>query len=42
VTFGQFAASLGLGIVSVLIPLILFFTLVATLVYLARKWTDRS
>ncbi len=38
---GQFAASLILGILSVLLPLVLFFTLVATLVYIARWWLDR-
>ena len=40
-TFGQFAASLGLGILSVLLPLAVFVTLVAGLVYVARWWIDR-
>ncbi len=41
-SFAQFAASLALGIVSVLLPLILFFGLAAALVYIARWWIDRT
>jgi membrane protein implicated in regulation of membrane protease activity len=40
-TLSQFAASLLLGIVSVLLPLLLFISTVAALVYLARRWIDR-
>lgn len=42
VTFGQFAASLGLGVLSVLIPLVVFVAIVAGLVYVARWWIDRG
>jgi hypothetical protein len=41
VTFGQFAASLFFGILSVLLPLTLFVGTVAILVYVARWWLDR-
>jgi hypothetical protein len=41
-SFGQFAASLLLGLLSVLLPLILFIAAVAALVYIARWWIDRS
>lgn len=40
-TLAQFAASLAVGILSVLLPLVLFFSLVAILVYVARWWLDR-
>jgi hypothetical protein len=42
VTAGQFAASLLSGILSVLLPLVLFAGLVALLVYIARWWMDRK
>jgi hypothetical protein len=38
VSFDQFATSLGLGLLSVVLPLLVFFALVATLVYIARWW----
>jgi hypothetical protein len=41
VTWGQFAATIVLGILSVLVPLALFIGLVAALVYVARWWIDR-
>ena len=40
-SIGQFAASLLLGLLSLLVPLILFVAAVATLVYIARRWIDR-
>jgi hypothetical protein len=42
VTFGQFAASLILGILSILLPFLLFISVVATCVYIARWWIDRK
>jgi len=41
-TLAQFAASLAVGILSVLLPLVLFFSLVAALVYIARWWMGRG
>ena len=41
VSFSQFAASLGLGILSVLLPLAMFIATVAGCVYVARWWIDR-
>jgi len=41
VSAGQFATSLLLGILSVLVPLMIFVALVATLVAVARWWIDR-
>lgn len=41
-SFGQFGVSLLLGILSVLLPLVLFVGLVAVLVYVARWWVDRN
>jgi hypothetical protein len=41
VSVGQFAASLALGLLSILIPLAIFISIVAACVYVARKWTDR-
>jgi hypothetical protein len=38
VSVEQFAASLGMGLLSVALPLLLFLGLVATLVYIARWW----
>jgi hypothetical protein len=40
-TVAQFAASLAMGILSVLLPLIAFISLVAVFVYIARWWIDR-
>jgi len=40
-TLAQFAVSLAVGILSVVLPLVLFFSLVALLVYVARCWLDR-
>jgi hypothetical protein len=40
-TLGQFAASLLFGILSVLLPLMVFVGLVALLVYVGRWWMDR-
>ena len=41
VTFSQFAASLALGILSVIVPLALFIGTVAGCVYVARWWLGR-
>jgi uncharacterized membrane protein YhaH (DUF805 family) len=41
-SFGQFAASLLMGLLSVLIPLLVFVVAIAALVYIARRWMDRS
>jgi len=40
-TLAQFAVSLAVGILSVVLPLVLFFSLVGLLVYVARCWLDR-
>jgi hypothetical protein len=40
VTAGQFAASLALGVLSVVIPLALFIGVVAACVWVARWWTS--
>jgi hypothetical protein len=42
VSIGQFAAALLMGLLSVLVPLLLFIAAVAALVYIARRWNDRS
>jgi hypothetical protein len=42
VSVGQFAASLVLGILSILVPLLIFISLVAVCVYVARWWIDRK
>jgi hypothetical protein len=42
VSVGQFAASLVLGFLSILLPLLIFFAMVATCVYIARWWIDRK
>lgn len=41
-SIGQFAASLLMGLLSVLLPLLLFIAAVAAVVYIARWWIDRS
>ena len=38
----QFAASLLFGMLSILLPLVVFISSVAVCVYVARKWIDRS
>lgn len=40
-TLAQFAASLLWGMLSVLLPLLIFISMVAALVYLARRWNNR-
>jgi hypothetical protein len=42
VTVGQFAASLAFGILSILLPLALFISMVAACVYVARWWIGRK
>jgi hypothetical protein len=42
VSVGQFAASLVLGLLSILLPLIVFISMVAACVYVARWWIDRN
>jgi hypothetical protein len=42
VSVQQFAASLVFGILSILLPLVVFISSVAACVYVARKWIDRS
>jgi hypothetical protein len=37
---GQFAASLVLGFLSILLPLLVFIAMVAACVYIARWWID--
>ena len=39
---GQFAASLVLGLLSILLPLVIFISMVAACVYVARWWIDRK
>lgn len=41
-TAGQFAASLLLGFLSILLPLVIFITMVAACVYVARWWMGRK
>jgi hypothetical protein len=42
VSVGQFAASLLLGFLSILLPLLIFISMVAACVYIARRWNDRN
>jgi len=42
VSFGDFAVSLLLGILSVILPLVMFISAVAACVYIARWWLDRG
>jgi hypothetical protein len=42
VSIGQFAVSLLLGILSVLLPVLIFISVVAVCVFIARKWIDRK
>jgi hypothetical protein len=42
VSAGQFAASLLLGLLSILLPLLAFISMVAACVYVARWWIDRK
>jgi hypothetical protein len=42
VSVGEFAVSLVLGILSVLLPLLIFISMVAACVYVARWWIDRK
>jgi hypothetical protein len=42
VSIGQFAASLVVGFLSILLPLLLFISMVAACVYVARWWNDRK
>jgi hypothetical protein len=42
VSVGQFAASLVLGFLSILLPLVIFISMVAACVYVARWWIDRK
>jgi K+-transporting ATPase A subunit len=42
VTIGQFAASLVLGVLSILLPLVIVISIVAACVYVARWWNDRK
>ena len=39
---GQFAASLLFGLLSIVLPLAVFIAMVATCVYIARRWMDRK
>jgi hypothetical protein len=41
VSFGEFVLSLVLGILSVILPLVIFISMVAVCVYVARWWIDR-
>lgn len=41
-SFGDFAVSLLLGLLSVLLPLLMFISMVAGCVYIARWWIDRK
>jgi len=41
VSAGQFAASLFLGFLSILLPLLIFISMVAACVYVANWWIDR-
>jgi hypothetical protein len=42
VSIGQFAASLAFGILSIVLPLALFISIVAACVYIARWWIGRK
>jgi len=42
VSIGEFAASLVFGLLSVLLPLVIFISMVAIGVYVARWWIDRK
>ena len=42
VSLEQFAASLLFGLLSILLPLVIFISLVAACVYVARRWIDRK
>jgi hypothetical protein len=42
VSIGQFAASLVLGFLSILLPLLIFISMVAAGVYVARWWNERK
>ena len=41
-SIGQFAASLAFGILSIVLPLALFISMVAACVYIARWWIARK
>lgn len=41
-SLGQFAASLALGLLSILLPLAIFISMVGVCVYLARRWIERK
>lgn len=41
-TVGQVAASLALGILSIVLPVLIFISTAATCVYVARWWIDRK
>jgi hypothetical protein len=41
-TVGQYAASLALGILWILLPVLIFISTAATCVYVARWWIDRK
>ena len=41
-TIGQFAASLAFGFLSILLPFLIFISMVAACVYVARWWMDRK
>jgi hypothetical protein len=42
VSLGQFAASLLLGFLSILLPLLIFISMAAACVYVARWWNARK
>ena len=42
VSLGQFATSLLLGFLSILLPLLIFISMVAACVYIARWWIERN
>ena len=41
-SLGQFAASLFFGLLSILLPLVIFIAIVAACVFSARRWIDRK
>ena len=41
-SLGQFAASLFFGFLSILLPLLIFISMVAACVYVARWWNERK
>ena len=41
-SFGELAASLLFGLLTVLFPLVVFIVMVAVCVYVARWWIDRG